>query len=342
MNIAQARLRNQRLSSAKSRTAADLVRWFGAVQAQDYYGAKWAVGQRMRHATDESLEEAFAAGTILRTHVMRPTWHFVASDDIRWMLALTAPRVRATLRGGCRELALDARVLGRATQVMSRTLEGGRHLTRAVLREALARAGINTDGQRFAYLLMHAELDGVICSGPRAGKHSTYAILDERAPRSSRVERDEALATLTRRYFVSHGPARLRDFTWWSGLTTADATAGIAMVQPRLAERTIDGERYWFAASSPAPAAVVHRAFLLPAFDEYLVAYRDRGAPLDPAIVVDGRVVGRWTRTLSTKASAIALKFFAPLPRSQERAAVDAAGRYAQFIGTPMAIECER
>jgi hypothetical protein len=342
VNVAQARLGNQRLSSAKPRTAADLVRWFGAVQAQDYYGAKWAVGQRMRRATDASLEEAFAAGTILRTHVMRPTWHFVAAEDIRWMLALTAPRLQSQMRGGYRQLELDERVRRQATGVLTKALAGGRHLTRDALRATLARARINTDGQRFAYILMHAELDGVICSGPRIGKHVTYAILDERAPRSSRLDRDEALATLTRRYFRSHGPARLRDFTWWSGLTTADATAGIAMVRPRLAERSIDGVPYWFAAASPAPAAVVHRAFLLPAFDEYLVAYKNRGASLDPAIIVDGRVVGRWTRALSAKAGVVTLKFFGPVSASQERATIDAAGRYATFIGTPMAVRCER
>jgi hypothetical protein len=312
------------------------------VQAQDYYGAKWAVGQRMRHATDDSLEEAFAAGTILRTHVMRPTWHFVAAEDIRWMLALTGARVRARMRGGYRNLELDEPVLRHASGVLTKALEGGRHLTRGALRDALARAGINTDGQRFSYMLINAELDAAICSGRRAGKHSTYAILDERAPRSSRLDRDEALATLTGRYFISHGPARLRDFTWWSGLTTADATAGIAMVRPRLVERSIDGVRHWFAPSSPTPAGVLHRAFLLPAFDEYLVAYRNRGASLDPAIIVDGRVVGRWTRTLSARASVVTLTFFAPVPRSQERAAIEAAGRYAQFIGTPMAVRCER
>ena len=342
MDVAQARLRAQRLSSARLKAAADVVRWFGAVQAQDYSGAKWALGQRMRTANDSSVEAAFAAGEILRTHLMRPTWHFVAREDIRWMLDLTAPRVRAASGSAYRQLELDDRVLRRATDVLIRALDPGRPLTRIALREALARSGINTDGQRFAYMLIHAELEAAICSGPRVGKQFTYALVDQRAAGARRLERDEALATLAQRYFTSHGPARVRDFTWWSGLTVADAQAAVAMVRPRLVQESLDGAAYWFAASAPRASDTPARAFLLPAYDEYLVAYRDRGASLDPAVVVDGRVVGRWRRTLAARSNLVTLKFFAPLAPRQEHAAREAAHRYAEFTGVPVVVTCER
>jgi hypothetical protein len=341
VNIARRRLEAQRLSSLKLKTAADVVRWFGGLQSQDYAGAKWALGQRMRIATDTDVEDAYAAGSILRTHVMRPTWHFVAPADIRWMLELTAPRVKAALRSGCRKLELDDRVLGRATAILARALEGERHLTRSALREDLVRSGIDTDGQRFAYMLIHAELDAVICSGPRAGKQFTYALLDDRVPRARPLTRDEALATLAKRYFTSHGPARVRDFSWWSGLTMADATAGLAMVRPRLAEESVDGVCHWFSSSAPPLSRTPARAFLLPAYDEYLVAYKDRGAALDPAIVVDGHVVGRWKRTVSARSDIMTLKFFAAPRRTQQQAATQAAQRYAEFLGTSLAVTCE-
>jgi Winged helix DNA-binding domain len=342
VDVAQGRLRAQRLSSAGLKTAADVVRWFGAVQAQDYSGAKWALGQRMRAATDGSVEAAFATGTILRTHLMRPTWHFVAREDIRWMLDLTAPRVRAASGSGYRHLELDDRVLRRATDVLARALEAGGPLTRSTLREALVRSRINADGQRFAYILIHAELEAVICSGPRIGKQFTYALLDERAPGARRLERDEALATLAQRYFTSHGPARLRDFTWWSGLTVADANAAVAMVRPRLRQESLDGATYWFSASAPHASRTRPTAFLLPAYDEYLVAYKDRGASLDPAVVVDGRVVGRWRRNVATRSNVLSLTFFAPRADSHEHAARQAAHRYAEFTGAPMFVTCER
>jgi hypothetical protein len=333
VDIAHARLHNQRLLSAGLQTATDVVRWFGAVQAQDYQGAKWALGQRMQSATDVALEHALAVGSILRTHVMRPTWHFVSPEDIRWMLALTAPRVNARLRSRHRELELDDQVFRRANRTLASALRSGRHLTRASLREALSRRGIAPEGQRLAHILMRAEMDGVICSGPRVGKQFTYALLEERVPQETRLTREEAIAELTKRYFTSHGPARVRDFTWWSGLTAADATAGLAMARPRLVESVVDGTAYWSPASMPPAQHPPATAFLLPAFDEYLVAYTGREATLDPAIVVEGRVVGRWKRTLTRASAVVALMPFAPLSRAQRRAVGEAAERYAAFTG---------
>ena len=226
--IAHQRLHNQRLSSTDFKRPDEVVKWLGAVQAQDYHGAKWALAQRMQGATDARIEKAFTDGAILRTHVMRPTWHFVAPADIRWMLKLTAPRVNAASRYNYRKLELDDAFFHKSNKALARALRGGKQLTRDELRKAVGHVGVATnDLLRFSHILLRAELDGVICSGPRKGKQFTYALLDERTPKSRILARDEALAELTLRYFTSHGPATLQDFVWWSGQATSDARKGL-------------------------------------------------------------------------------------------------------------------
>jgi hypothetical protein len=213
LEIAHQRLHNQLISRQTFEKAGDVVGWLGAVQAQDYAAAKWAVGQRVQEATDVAIDRAFADGAILRTHVMRPTWHFVTPADIRWMLQLTAPRVNALNASYYRQRALDDDIFKRSNAILAKALQGGKQLTRTELASVLQQAGIATgDLLRLTYLMIRAELDGVLCSGARRGKQFTYALLDEQAPQAKSLERDEALAELTRRYFTSHGPATLQDF----------------------------------------------------------------------------------------------------------------------------------
>jgi hypothetical protein len=353
MKIAWARLHCQRLATARLGSPEDVVGWLGAVQAQEYQLAKWGLALRMRRASDASVERAFAAGAILRTHVMRPTWHFVTPADIRWLLALTAPRVRAAVAHYDRRLGIDAAVIGRANRAIAAALAGGIALTRAELKAVLARSGVAVDGtQRLAHVIMHAELDAVICSGARRGKQFTYSLLDERAPPTRLPQREEALAELARRYFTSHGPAQLKDFAWWSGLTSMDARAGLEMSRPHLAEDVIGGKRHWFAPSARALERPARAAYLLPPYDEYLIAYRDRSAALDPAlwtpgagrdpfaapVVLDGRVVGGWKRTPDSDPIEVILD----LPRRPSRAEAllleEAARRYGGFLGRDVAI----
>jgi winged helix DNA-binding protein len=348
LDVAGQRLHNQHLSSPDFTKPADVVKWLGAVQAQDYYGAKWALGQRMLGATDDAIEKAFAEGKILRTHVMRSTWHFVAPADIRWMLKLTAPRLKGYNAHYHRKLELDDAVFRRSNKALAAALRGGKELTRDALRNVLQQAGISTSGLRFVFILGRAELDGVICSGARRGKQFTHALLDERAPQTKTLTRDEALAELTRRYFTSHGPATLQDFVWWSGLTTADARAGIDMIQRRLAQEVIDGKTYWLPPSKPAVQGSSRVAYLLPAYDEYLIAYKDRGAALEPIdgkqmnpgnpvfsspIVIGGRVVGRWKRSFKENSVVITVSPFAPFSKADRKAVEDAAHRYGTFLG---------
>ena len=349
--IAYLRLYNQQLSSPRFKNPVDVVEWFGAVQAQDYYGAKWSVGQRMEGANDDLIEKAFAAGKILRTHIVRPTWHFVTPADIRWLLRLTAPRIRAIHGHYYRKLGLTEAIFRRSNKALARALRGNRYLTRDVLRKAVQRAGVVSDGLRFIHLLARAELDEVICSGPRVGKQFTYALLDERASGGKDLTRDESLAEVARRYFKSRGPAMLQDFVWWSGLTVADAKAGLEMVKRQLAEEVIDGKTYWLASSSPTAKNPARLAHLLPAYDEYLLAYKDRSAMIDPLhvrrgslgnavfsqpIVIGGQVIGNWKRALQKDTMIITLNPLIPLSNVKTKAVARAAQRYGEFVGLPL------
>ncbi len=248
MLITDQRLHNQHLNPPTRSDPAAVVGWFGAMQAQDYGMALWAVGQRLIGATEASLQRAFDDGAILRTHVLRPTWHFVTPADIRWLLDLTAPRVRQQVAYYDRQLEIDDALLSRAFGIIERALADGHHRTRSELAEALQVGQIDTsDSQRLVHFLMHAELSGLIGSGARRGKQQTYALLAERAPNATKLAREEALAELTRRYFSGHAPATLKDFAWWSGLTVADAKQGIESLAGELASAEIDGATYWSA-----------------------------------------------------------------------------------------------
>jgi len=286
---------------------------------------------------------------------MRPTWHFVAPTDIRWMLKLTAPRVNAASGYNYRKLELDDAVFHKSNKALARALRGGKQLTRDELRKAVGHVGVATnDLLRFSHILLRAELDGVICSGPRKGKQFTYAMLDERAPKSRILARDEALAELTLRYFTSHGPARLQDFVWWSGLATSDARNGLETIQSQLVKEVIDGKTYWRSSSLSVRKPASRVAYLLPSFDEYLVAYKDRSAALyspssmnaiernpifNSVIVVGGRVVGGWKRAFQADSVIITLSPFVSFTKSETIAVTEAAHRYATFLGKSMVLD---
>lgn len=343
MRIVSERLHNQKLSSPGCKQAVDVVRWLGAVQAQEYAAAKWALGLRLRAATDLDVEHAFNEGQILRTHLMRPTWHFVAPDDIRWLLALTAPRVNAKAGPNYRQYELDAAVFKRTNKVLSRALQGGKHRTRAELKAALNKSGVAADDViRLAHIMLRAELDGVVCSGPRVGKQFTYALLEERVPPAKVLTRDAALAKLTQRYFTSHGPATLHDFVWWSGLTVGDAKRGVEMLERDLRNEVLHDKTYWrprakpSARSSPYPArSSAYAAHLLPAYDEYNVAYKNREAGLGPTVIVDGQAVGTWKPTIEKQSLTITVTPARVLNESERLAIAEAADRYAAFLALP-------
>ena len=343
--IARQRLFNQNVATQNLKKPAEIVQYMGAIQAQDYAGAKWAVGMRLQKSKDAAIDKAMANGSIIRTHVLRPTWHFVTPADARWMIELTAPRINILAAGRHRQLKLDSKTLKLSNDALARALEGKKQLERLELQTILNRAGINTDEQRFVHILMQAELDRVICSGGRKGKQFTYAFFDDRVPKGNDFTHNEAVAELVKRYFVSRGPATLHDFTWWSGLTVADAKNGLEASKGELVSIDINGLTNWMARHQPPINSKAPLAHLLPAYDEFAVAYGDRTAIINPkylteakhvifapAVVVNNQVAGTWKRTIKKNEVEVILDLFGKLSKAQTAAVEAAIKRYQRFV----------
>lgn len=355
MNIARLRLATQHIARPAFDDPAAVVRWMGAVQAQDYVGALWGVGLRTRRATEASVEAAIARGAIVRTWPMRGTLHFVAAQDIRWMLELLTARVVAASTARHRQLELDERIFARAGRIAEQALAGGKPLRRTALYDVWNAAGIATGGSRGLHIVGYLAQKGLICFGPRDGKQPTFVLLEEWVPNARQLARDEALGELARRYFTSHGPATVHDFAWWSGLTVTDARAAIELATSQLVRDDVGGRTHWRGASSASPASsAAYSAHLLPPWDEFTVAYRDRDAVLDPAhsrrvnagggvlkpvVVVRARVVGSWQRTLRKGGVVVKSTPFARLAPDETRAVAAAAERYGRFLGLPVAVD---
>jgi hypothetical protein len=356
-DILQQRLANQGISTTQFKQAHEAVNWLAAVQAQDYYGAKWSLGLRLQGAKDDDIERAFNAGQILRTHILRPTWHFVPPADIRWMLALTAPRVHQRNAHMYRKAELDNAAFKRSHAALVNALLGGGQLTRDELRAVFERAGLNPGGEnRMNYLLMQAELEGLICSGLRRGKQFTYTLLDERAPDGKTLDRHDALVELTRRFFVSRGPATAHDFAKWSGLTIADSRLGLEAVQDGLEWHNLDGKTYWFQPDEGSPEEVYPQAYLLSIYDEYISSYKgldlvaspehasrlvELGNALSYIAIIDGRLAGNWKREFRKEAVLITINLFRGLSEAEEQAMTAAAYQYGEFYGLPVIMNLE-
>lgn len=353
--IAHRRLYKQGLTKQIFKSPADVVSQLGAVQAQDYAGAKWALGQRLKDFTDADLDQAFNDGSILRTHLLRPTWHFVTPEDIRWLLMLTAPRVHVRNALMYRNAGLDTEAIKRTNTLIEKFLRGGNFLTRTEIAAALEKAGISTvEDLRLTYIMMRAELDGVICSGPRKGKQFTYALLEERAPAAKELPRDEALAEIIRRYFKTRGPASLQDFCVWSGLTMADAKQGIEMTKSEFKSEMVKEQPYWFVDQMPRVGKRTSTAHLLPNYDEYFIGFKDRSAigefarqanisSDDPSflaniIILDGQVVGGWKRTINKNEVLVETTLITKFGKDEKQLISDAANRFGKFLDLPVTL----
>jgi hypothetical protein len=347
-DIPQIRLFNQQIAATKFTAPEEIVAWFGAMQAQDYPSAKWAIGVRIPDAAEEKIEQAVAEGKILRTHLMRPTWHFVASADIRWLIALSAPQLRSTSAATFRQFGLDAETCNRANDLILKMLEGDKHLTRAEIMAELKNAGLDSDNYRASYLMFSAEIDGIVCNGAKRGKLQTYALLDERVPKTAAISRDEAIAKLTLRYFTSHAPATLKDFIWWSGLPASDARKGLEMNKSNLLSEEIEGQTYFLPDSISVQKDESDSLHLLPAFDEFMVAYKDRSASLapdrakeaitgngifKPIIVVNGKIAGVWKRSFKKDSIIIEKLLFNELTDNQTALFQSKAQKYGDYEG---------
>lgn len=356
LDIARRRLINQGLVRPTLKTASEVVARLGAVQAQDYGASKWGLAQRTAGLTDARIEKEIDDGLIVRTHVLRPTWHFVLAADIGWMLALSAPRVHAANAHWYRWLEVDDNLARRSRTVLTKALRDGKKLTRAEVGQALTRARVQvTSPQRLACIMMRAELDGLICSGARRGKQFTYALLEERVPRPTTLEREAALFELARRYFTTRGPATVDDFAWWSGLTKADAKRAVETAATHLEHESIEGRSYWFPARVGAVRITSSLAHLLPNYDEYFIGLKDRSAisarlessgarPRTSAlsghiVIVNGQTVGGWRRTLVGRTVVIEAKSLLRLSEAERRAVGLAAQKFGGFLALPVEIQ---
>ena len=347
------RLRSNRLAGPPAASVDEVVGWFGAVQAQDYPAASWAVAQRTPGSATEDVDRLLADGTVLRTHVLRPTWHLVLRSDIGWLLDLTGPRVRASTAWRRRQLGLDDATVARSNAVLADALDGT-SLTRRELNAALARRGIAVDLMQTAHLLLDAELVGLICSGGLRGREHTYALLDQRAPRTRRLGADESLAEIALRYFRSHGPATLGDFCWWSGLSVRLGRRALAVASDGVEEVDVAGLKMYAAQAPARPRVAGPSVRLLPNFDEYFVAYAARGLHVDVArfgpvptsqeilsnsLVIGGAYAGSWRRVATRAGVALVVHPRAPLDSAETGGLEQAAARYGEAVGSPVDLE---
>ena len=342
--LAELRLHTQGIASARFETAEDVVRALGAVQSQDYNAALWALGLRLKSASVQAVEAAFARRTIVRTWPMRGTLHTVPAADARWMLELMTPRVIAASASRYRQLELDDKVFAKSAKLVLKALQAGKQITRPDFYKILESGGVATSDSRGLHILGHLAQKQLICFGPRAGKQQTIVLFDEWVPSTPRVEREEALGLLARKYFTGHGPATVQDLAWWSGLTLTDVRKGLEAIKSELEQITVGERTYWLAPG--ASGGPIGEAYLLPVYDEYLVAYRDRSAALDPArklqpgegtlgpaILIGGVIAGTWTRALKKDRLVLALKTFAPATPAKRRLLANAAERLGRFLG---------
>jgi len=348
------RLHNQKITNPDFATPQGLVAHMGAIQAQDYPMSKWAVGLRVPSTTDASIEAALNNGELVRTHVLRPTWHLVSGQDLRWMLTLTAKQIKAASASRDRELGIDSALYARTNDLIAKALQGGKNLTREEVMLELERGGVKTDSSRAVHFMMNAEVDAIVCNGVMSGKKLTYALIDEKIPPGLVLTREEALATLAKRYFSSHAPATLPDFQWWSGLSMPDARAGLESIKNELQSFVVEGKTYFFEEKNLATLNSDPSVFFLPAFDEYIVSYKDRSTVFDPIwhkeaitsngifkpiIVVDGLVVGIWKRTVQKNKVVIEPIFFDPKDKLAIEAMEKATAGFGAFLGLGVEIK---
>lgn len=353
--IARRRMRQQALWDSDLDTPEHVLSWLGAAQAQEFAYAKWTLGQRTKNPSFAAIDKAFADGTILRTHILRPTWHFVLAEDIRWLLAASAPRVHQRSGTQYRALGIDD-IYPKTNKLIAKALEGDNHLTRKELAGVLERAGFTGDGQWLGYVVSRAELDGIVCSGPLKGKQHTYALIDERAPQAKELDEEDALVELTRRYFTSRGPATVKDFATWASLTLAQIKQGLDALGDELQHDTVDDRTYWFATPSSGAKPNPPRVDLVQVYDEIVMSYSqsrdalqgehtaistERAPHLLHALLLDGRLLGHWRRTNHKDTVEVHMQLHRNLDKKESSALDKAIRRYQGFLGIPVSVSAE-
>ncbi|HYO88212.1 MAG TPA: winged helix DNA-binding domain-containing protein [Candidatus Limnocylindrales bacterium] len=348
--IAYQRLRQQGLVESPYQSPADAVSWLGAVQAQEYPASLWSLGLRLRATNAQVVEAALHDHSMLRTWAMRGTLHYLSAYDAGWILRLVGPDIIKGSARRYRQLELDEHTLARSTAQITNALNDSEMLTRHELFSLLDRAGLATTGQRGVYMLQRASLEGRIAQGVQKGRDPTFYAFTPTLPQNPRFSRETALVELALRYFTSRGPATLDDFRWWSGLRAAEARAALDGAQKQLVQESVDGRSYyWLAHDSRPPAQPAPVAHLLPAYDEYLIGYKDRSASVEPAhasrvqmanglgatVIVNGQVIGTWRRKVCKSAIVIDAAPFSPWSEADVTLISQATERYGAFFGRP-------
>jgi hypothetical protein len=332
------------LRPSPERVVGDLL----AVQSQDVQPSAWSVAQRTQGGTEAVVSAARDDGRVVRTHVLRTTWHDVRQEDLRWLLALTAPRVLQLAAAPRRELGLDDELLATARRAVEPAV-AGRTRTRPQLAQVLADAGLVLDARALGWVLMLLELHAVVCSGPRERSLHTYALLDERVPPSPCP--DDPTAELVRRFLRGHGPATVKDLSWWSSLRVSDLRRALAGLGEQVRRDEVDGLELWSCADAapPLPAPGVQ---LVQAYDEHLVAFTQSKHLTDPeravgrrerpymgVVLHDGVVAGSWGRTVHAAGVTVRVT---PLDGPLDLAGLQAAaGAYGAFLGLPATLALE-
>ncbi len=346
-DIANLRLANQQIISSNFKAAKKVVDWMGAMQAQDYNMAKFAVGIRSNNLTDQLIESAISKGEIIRTHLLRPTWHLVSSDDIYWMLELTAPRIRSAMKSRHKILGFNDVIIKKSKKLIEKTISENGHSTRGELISVLEKFKIPTNDNRASHIFLIAELDGLICSGEIKNNKQTYALLEERVSNKNLFNKEESLEKLAKKYFSSHSPATLKDFKWWSGLNASDSKRALDMVKSNLVSETIGEQTFWFTKNTSLSTLKSNKVYLLPAFDEFIIAYTDRTAALNsdhlkktvirngmfmPVIVINGQVAGLWKRTIKKDEVFVETDYFRSIRKSEEKPIREQFEKFASFL----------
>lgn len=349
--IVRLRLKNQLLLGSKFKNPEDVVHHMVAMQAQEYAMAKWAIGLRMKKndTKETQVEEAFQGGKIIRTHVMRPTWHFVSPENLRTLLSLTAPRVHALNAYYYKQTELDNATLKKCHRIFEKFLRDGEHLTREELKHHLDEANVKADGIRLAYIFMHAELEQIICSGPRKGKQFTYALIDEWVPATPTKSHEEMLSWFTAQYFTTRGPATANDFAYWSGLTMKEVKQGIATLPKKFkAEKFEDGKEYYFAPAGKSKVDAL-QTFLMPDYDEYGMSYKERHIIFDVKgfsatgyekwLVINGKIRGTWSKSKAKKDPSVKTTILSSLKKEHQSLVKEALERYEKFYLDKLALD---
>jgi len=347
-NLALERLRFQRIGFLPFENPIDVVQYMCGLQAQDYEMARWAIAVRMKNPESDRITRELDSGLILRTHIFRPTWHFIPGEDLKWMMNFSAPYIKKLNASQENKIGLDQALLTKTKKIIEKAFKDHTFLTKEEIVLALNRDKINTDGLRPIHILFDAECSSLICSGPKMGHQHTYALLDSRVPSSIKKTNEEALAELTKRYFQSHGPASIKDLAKWMSISLNKAKEGVALIGQGLDSITIDEYPHYFIPRPESPPVISDTCFLLPAYDEYLIGYADRSFALEekfgsstvttngifnPIIVHHGKVKGSWKRKKNNTGFTVELIWYYPPNPTLLKKVKNLLKGYEKFIG---------